>query len=186
MEHCGRPEYNGNIVDELWSKIQAPELQGYVTALKVDHGRNPRDYKDILSDFAGEVANQKVQTTLLIGRNISVMESGSNESTREGKCPTNGVHQQDGKLFIGSYSKEKWHSNEVKPYQKQILEARQAEGRSHRGSGGFHKSRKEKRRVQEIKWNKKKIKSLEASISELKSAPSKVAAVQFQDQTVGS
>ena len=44
---------NGDIVDSLWGRIQAPELQQYINSLKVDYQRNNRNYKEILQDIAG-------------------------------------------------------------------------------------------------------------------------------------
>ena len=42
LEQNGRPVDNGDIVDSLWKKIQDPNRQIFLAALKVEYMRNPR------------------------------------------------------------------------------------------------------------------------------------------------
>ena len=110
LESNQRPAHNGDIVDALWPRIQDSALASYVSSLKVDYQRNPRSYKLILQDIASEVAN-RMKTPFAPGsRNINAVY------TRDGECPSNGVHNDDGSIFIGNYTNDKWHSNLVKPY----------------------------------------------------------------------
>ena len=102
LEDAGREVNNRDIVDDLWSRIQAPELQVYVASLKVNYQQIPRDYKLILQDIAAEVGSQKTVTFAAGTRGVS------ETYTRKGPCPTSGVHTPDGEVFIGGYDKEKW------------------------------------------------------------------------------
>ena len=117
--------------------------------------------------------------------------------TRQGPCPQQGVHKADGSLFIGNYSADQWRSDSVKPYHNEIMKARSNDGGGNTdndGNGGTH-SRSQKRRVNAIKRNKKKLKKLNQKIaaakSELEDLPrkeettTKVAKVHFEDQNAG-
>ena len=57
LEDNGRAVNNMDIVDGLWKRIQATDIQLYVASLKVEYQRNPRSYKLILQDIAAEVGN---------------------------------------------------------------------------------------------------------------------------------
>ena len=59
LEEAGRSVNNGDIVDDLWDRIQAPDLQLYVSSLKIEYQRNPRDYKLILQDITAEPGRMK-------------------------------------------------------------------------------------------------------------------------------
>ena len=162
LEEQGRPVNNGDIVDDLWARIQAPALGQYVAALKVQYQQTPRDYKLILQDIAGEAGTQTKSVTFAPGiRGISATY------TRQGKTPMSGVHTPDGSIFIGSYDKDKWYSESVKQYHEEILAARN-NGESTNG-GGKKQSRGQKRRANAIKRSKKKLKSLKAQIAAAKS-----------------
>ena len=153
LKENGREVHNGDVVDALWKRIQTPELQPYIAALKVDYQQTSRDYKLILQDIAAEIGQQRT-TSFAPGRNVSATY------TRKGPCPTSGVHSADGSIFIGSYDRDKWQSAEVKKYHQEIFQARsQDEGGSSQGSQGT------KRRASAIKRNKKKLKNLKAKIS---------------------
>ena len=52
--------HNSDIIDLIWKKIMIPELSQYVTALKVQFQRQPRDYQDILQDIARKVPSLQV------------------------------------------------------------------------------------------------------------------------------
>ena len=88
--------------------------------------------------------------------------------TRQGKPPTSGVHTSDGSLFIGSYSKDQWFSDNVKPYHQEIMQARKSNGVVKNPNGGGNQSRKQKRHVNSVKRNKRKLKTLESQISTAK------------------
>ena len=59
LEDNGHPVCNEDIIDKLWGQIQtpSPELRSFVSSLKVEVKRNPRNYKLILQDIAAEVEN---------------------------------------------------------------------------------------------------------------------------------
>jgi len=190
LEANGRKVDNGDIVDDLWARIQNTDIQVYVSSLKVDYQRNPRSYQLILQDIAAEIAS-KSSFTFATSRNVSAVY------TRQGPCPQQGVHKADGSLFIGNYSADQWHSDSVKPYHNEIMKARSNDGGGNTdndGNGGTH-SRSQKRRVNAIKRNKKKLKKLNQKIaaakSELEDLPrkeettTKVAKVHFEDQNAG-
>ena len=114
--------HNGDIVDSLWAKIQDGDLTSYLGSLKVDYQRNPRNYKLILQDGASEVAMKK-RTIETKSKDIKE-RSASVVYARSGPCPDKGVHTSDGSLYIGNYDAEKWSHDSVKPYHKNIIEAR--------------------------------------------------------------
>eukprot|EP00980_Cylindrotheca_fusiformis_P016882 scaffold5113_cov72-Cylindrotheca_fusiformis.AAC.1 len=89
--------HNGDIVDGLWSKIQDPDLQYYLSSLMIDYENNPRDYKLILQSIAAKIASNKSSGGSFGGRNVSAV-------TRAGDCPATGAHTADGSLYIGNYS----------------------------------------------------------------------------------
>ena len=160
LEEARRPVNNGDIVDDLWDRIQAPDLQLYVASLKVDFQRNPRDYKLILQDIAAEAGSASSKKTVTFARNVAATY------TKKGPCPTSGVFASDGSIYIGSYGRDKWQSESVKQYHQQIIDARNADGGGNGGSN--HSSRSQKRRANAIKRNKKKLKTLTAKISAAK------------------
>ena len=132
----------------------------YLSALKVDYQREARDYKLILQDIAAEVANQKKVTFAPGTRGVNATY------TKEGSCPAQGLYMSDGSMFIGNYKSDKWNSDSVKPFHKEITTARGSEGKTY--------SRSEKKRVNAVKRNKKKLKKLKSQIS---AAKTKVAAI---------
>jgi hypothetical protein len=162
LEDAGRPVNNGDIVDELWDRIQATDLQLYVASLKIDYQRNPRDYKLILQDIAAE-AGKASTATVTFARGVSATY------TRKGSCPNSGVHTSDGSIYIGSYDRYKWQSDSVRQYHQEILQARNSHGGGNGNERGGHSSRNEKRRLNAIKRNKKKLKKLETKIAAMKS-----------------
>ena len=163
----GRAVCNEDIVDKLWERILAPspKIQMYVEALKVEYQRNPREYKLILQDIAGEVEKETPAAANFGGnRNVAATY------TKQGPCPTTGVHASDGSIFIGSYGKDQWLSDSVKEYHSEIIEARKKQGGA--------PSRTQKRKVNAVKRQKKKLKKLEAKIS---AAESKVRSIKSEE-----
>lgn len=155
LEEHGREVHNGDIVDSLWDRIQTTDLLLCVASLKVDYQRNPRSYKLILQDIAAEVASKKVVSFAPGTRGVSAL------CTREGSCPDQGVHTTNGATHIGNYSNDKWSHDSVKPYRKEILEARSKND----GNMGQNKSFNEKKRVSKaIQRNKRKLKKLKIKI----------------------
>ena len=149
-------------MDDLWDRIQAPDLQVYIAALQVEYQRNPRDYKLILQDIAAKASSSKKPVTFARGVSATY--------TKRGPCPPSGVHAPDGSVFIGSYSKDQWQSDTVKPFHQEIQDARNPDGGGNKGNGGGDRiqSRSQKRRTNAIKRNKKKLKTLTAQISAAK------------------
>ena len=177
LNECGRAQHNGDIVDKLWGRIQNPELQPFVQALKVQYTRTQRDYKDILIDIASQVPT--LSKTPFNPRQRNVSEIGtSGKQTRDGKCPDTGAHTPDGKLFIGTYPANKWHHESVKPYQEAIRSARGSDGKS-------HPSRKQKKYTHtQAKKDKKRIAKLEVKIAQL--STSQEASSTSNDTTEGN
>ena len=149
----GREVNNGDIVDSLWARIQSSDIQMYLSSLKVDYQKDPRSYKLILQDIAAEVATKKQNAFQPRGVNISATY------TRQGPCPTQGVHTANGSIFIGNYDRNKWQHDSVRPYHQDILTARSSE------EGGNPQSRSQKRRINALKRNKKKLKQLTQRIA---------------------
>ena len=109
----------------------------------------------ILQDIAAEVASNKKAAVLLGNlRNVSAAY------TREGSCPSTGVHTSDGAIFIGNYDANRWKSEAVVPYHKEIIEAR--------GKDKQPQSRNEKRRANAVKRSKSKLKKIKSQISKAK------------------
>ena len=154
LEDAGRHVHNGDIVDALWSKIQASELQSYIASLKVDYQRNVRNYKVILQDIASEVASGK-QYSEMKGSSTSI----SVVHTNIGPCPAKGVHTADGSLYIGKYDQEKWIHDSVVPYHKEIYQAR----KKSKYNGGY-KNNSKKRQLDKIN---KKIKAAKVKLEKV-------------------
>ena len=160
LEDNGRPVNNGDIVDDLWSKIQDASLQTYVAALRVDYLRNPRNYKLILQDIASDIASKKrVTFSLPPGNNRTL----SAVYTREGPPPNEGVYKPDGSVYIGMYDANKWRSATVQPHHKEIIDARSRDSVPG-GSPGGGQSRTSKRRANAVKRGKRKIKKLQEQL----------------------
>ena len=107
----------------------------------------------ILQDIAAEV--NKTSTPFTRTSNVSATY------TRDGQCPNTGVHTPNGPV-IGQYDGNKWRSDSFKPYHKQIMDTRAS------GNHGDQTARSQKRRINAIKRNNKKLKSLESKISAAK------------------
>ena len=155
LEDNGRAVNNGDIVDALWRRIQASDIQMYVASLKVEYLRSPRNYKLILQDIAAEVNNN-----IPSGNAFGGQRGVSATYTKKGPCPSSGVHTNDGSVFIGTYSKDQWTSDAVKPHWDEIKKAR-----SESKGDGSQPSRSGKRRINAIKREKKKLKKLKAQVA---------------------
>lgn len=167
LEQNGWEVTNADIVDSLWKKIQDSSLQTYLAALKVEYQQNPRSYKLILQDIAAEVEDKKVPSFAGWTANINAVY------TKEGNVPTSGVHTSDGSIFIGSYNANKWKSDNVKPYHKEIINAQAREGG---GSGNKHPSQSNKRKANVLKRSKSKIKKLKSQL--------KISAAKLEEATM--
>jgi len=126
--------------------------------LKVAYKSNPRDYKLILQDIAGEVESNSTPADGFGGR-----RGISATYTKQGSCPASGVHCPDGSIYIGTYSKDQWLSDSVKPHWDEIKEAR-----SKTKGGDGQMSRSGKRRVNAIKREKRKLKKIKAKVAAVK------------------
>ncbi len=164
LEENGRPVHNGDIVDALWARIQSSDIQNYLASLRVDYQRNPdRNYKLILQDIAGEVAMKRQSSFVPTARNVAATY------TKDGNCPTEGVHTANGSIFIGNYDPSEWNHPTVKPHQQEILNAREASKNGNNNSGGHNRSYNSKKRIaNSIKANKRALKKLRLRISEAK------------------
>ena len=157
LEDNGRAVNNGDIVDGLWKRIQSADIQLYVASLKIEYQRSPRSYKLILQDIAAEVGNATPS-----GNNFGGGRGVSATYTKSGPCPKKGVHTSDGSVFIGTYGKDQWLSESVKPHHDEIREARS------QNNGGQIQSRSQKRNINAVKREKKKLKKLKAQVAATK------------------
>ena len=155
LEDNGRAVNNMDIVDGLWMRIQATDIQLYVASLKVEYQRNPRSYKLILQDIAAEVGNITPS-----GNSFGGNRGIAATYTKQGPCPSKGVHTTDGSIYIGTYSKDQWLSDEVKSHHDEIRDAR-----SKQSNGPPVVSRNQKRRINAVKRVKNKLKKLKAEVA---------------------
>ena len=95
----------------------------------------------------------------MTGKKKVIFAEGTQEKnamcTRDGNCPTQGVHTSDDSLFNGNYSVKKWNSDAVKPYHQEILNVGT---NSKKGNGSNVQSRSVKRKAKTVKHNKRKLK----------------------------
>ena len=134
-----------------------PELSQYVTALKVQFQRQPRDYQQILQDIASQVPSLHVPNF----RKAS--EIGTQDHSQTKGCPDKGAYDEHGKLYIGTYPFHKWTDESVKPHWDAIRSAR-SQGKDKENS---QKKYQEKKREQA---------QLETTISQLLTKKSRIEA----------
>jgi hypothetical protein len=91
------------------------------------------------------------------------------EYTFDGNAPTTGVHTADGKLYCGTYSPDRWFSDDIKPFRDQIIELRNkyGNGSNRKKSGnrnrGNDQAKDARRQLQELKkQNKETTRNLSA------------------------
>ena len=144
-----------DIVDGLWKRIQATDIQLYVASLKEEYQCNPRSYKLILQDITTDVGNINPSSNRFGGRRGIVATY-----TKQGQCSSKGVHTPDGLVYIGTYTKDQWLSNDVKAYHKEIRDAR-----TKHSNGPPVVSRNQKRRINAVKRAKNKLKKLKAEVA---------------------
>ena len=70
------------------------------------------------------------------------------------------MHTTDGSIYIGTYSKDQWLSEEVKSHHDEIRDAR-----SKQSNGPPTVSRNQKRRINAVKRAKNKLKKLKAEVA---------------------
>ena len=121
----------------------------------MEYQRNPRSYKLILQDIAAEVGNITPS-----GNSFGGSRGIAATYTKQGPCPGKGVHTSDGSIFIGTYSKDQWLSDEVKPHHEEIRNAR-----TKNTSGPPIISRNQKRHINAVKRAKNKLKKLKAEVA---------------------
>jgi len=145
----------------------ASELNTFISTLNVEFSRiQTCSYKLLLQDIAAEIATRK-GTTPVDRRGVNATY------TKEGNCPQTGVHTPDGKIYIGSYPRDKWSSDLVKPYHAEIT----ANCNSSEG-GGTNSTRNQKRTVNAVKRQKRKLKALKEKV---KTAEAAVTAIASND-----
>ena len=115
-----------------------PELSQYVTALKVQFQRQPRDYQQILQDIASQVPSLHVPDF----RKASKV--GTQDHSQTKGCPDKGAYDKHGKLYIGTYPFHKWTDESVKPHWDEIHSA----GSQGKEKESSHKKYQEKKREQ--------------------------------------
>ena len=70
------------------------------------------------------------------------------------------MHNPDGSVYIGTYTKDQWLSNNVKAYHEEICDAR-----TKHSNGPPVVSRNQKRRINAVKRAKNKLKKLKAEVA---------------------
>jgi hypothetical protein len=138
--------------------VQNAELAQHLSALKVRQSFNARTSRQILQEIAKEIPN------LSKGSNLQPRISETHQTeeyTFEGTAPSTGVHTADGKLFCGTYSPNRWFSDNTKPFRDQIIELRNKHGRGsnrnkgNRGNGQAKEATK--RQLQELKTQNEEL-----------------------------
>ena len=142
----------------------------YLSTLKVEYSRTPRNYKLILQDIASEVSSKKTTTFGGTAQISCTATDNHNQYTKSGRCPDQGVHTSDGKIYIGSYSPQRWRQDDVRPYHDEIRTARsQSSGGNGTGQhNSTHPSRKAKKLRNELKRTKRKLSKLQSVVNELR------------------
>ena len=182
--------HNGDVVDLIWRRIMNSELRGFIDALKVDHIRSPTNYRAVLQEIATQIPTISTSSFFRGSpRGVSELRQDSQEYTRDGKCPTTGVHTSDGKLYIGNFIGPRWMDDDVRPHHDKIRAAQLKHGgHNPRGTGGGYKGRNsgsnhfnfQKKKNQNLIWkNKQKVVKLQAQVAKLKG----VQAQKQQDNT---
>jgi hypothetical protein len=97
LDKYNRKMHNEDVVDLVWKKMTNPELSQYVTALKVQFQREPRNYQAILQDIASQVPNVRIdnfrktsEVTTQEGGTKNCPESGANILSRNGSANQSG------------------------------------------------------------------------------------------------
>ena len=109
----------------------------------------------ILQDIAAEVGNITPS-----GNSFGGNRGIAATYTKQGPCPSKGVHPTAGSIYIGTYSKDQWLSDEVKSHHDEIRDAR-----SKQSNGPPVVSRNQKRRINAVKRVKNKLKKLKAEVA---------------------
>ena len=92
--------------------IQSSSLKSYLASFKVDYVGNPtRSYKLILQDISAGVAS-KHRVVFASGDGNHDIASAYN---CQGNCPNQGVHTNEGSVFIVTYDANRWQHKYVKP-----------------------------------------------------------------------
>jgi hypothetical protein len=143
---AGRPKHDGDVIDWIWSHIQNGELSQFLSALKVGQSFQVRTSREILQEIAKEIPNLSKGPSFQ--PRISEIHQ-TDDFTLDGEAPATGVHTTDGKLYCGTYSPDRWFSDEIKPFREQIMGIRKKHGKG--GGGGRSNSRnKAKRKLQQL------------------------------------
>lgn len=162
LTECNRTPHDGDLVDGLWPRIQNVELAPFVNALKVQYQIDQRPFYEILQDIASQIPNLTESSKEF--RNVSEVSTNpevSKDISTSTECPEDGAFDEDGKLFIGSYTAEKWKSISVQPHRGKIIKAR-------KNNAKYNKQGKEGDDDANAKWKKKFVDKNKQTISELK------------------
>ena len=149
-ERDGRTMSDIDIFYAIWYKVQLYRIYHYKSALQVQHSLNPCVWKNILNTIITQVSKLSVSKNI---RNVYEV-SLSNRYTHDGDFPDSRVRNFNGCAFIGSYPNNKWHSDSVKPYWEEIINARVNDGN--------HVSRKKKTMRNKIKRERHKLNKIKS------------------------
>ena len=97
LEEYNRAPYDRDIVENLWNKIQNPDLNLFVEALNVQYSQNLCEYKLFFQDIAAKIP---ILRRVTFKRNVSEVMIFSKSYTIERMCPTNGVFNAERKFLI--------------------------------------------------------------------------------------
>lgn len=142
-----RAPHNGDVVDALWSKIQNSDLVPYMSALKLQYQMKERTFQELPQDIATQIPNI-IQASRSF-RNVSEVTTNNNNNgnnidistvTQDGNCPDEGAYNGDGKLFIETYTYQRWNNLSVKTHHGKIRKAHNklntGKGKNNKAGGG--------------------------------------------------
>ena len=96
LEKGSRGMHNANIVEIICQRASNAELGQYLTDPKVQFQHQPRNYREVLQNIASHVPSIGVDT-LRKSSEVSV------QVTDSGGAPNQGVYDNNGLLFHGTY-----------------------------------------------------------------------------------
>ena len=96
----------------IWKKVTNPELNQYVSALKVQFQREPQKYPQALQDIASQIPMFPINTF----RKVSEVGMIVDDNSGFDECPNSGAYGVDENIYIGNYPYHKWKDNSVRPH----------------------------------------------------------------------
>jgi len=98
---------------------------------------------------------------------ISQVSSNKSHYTDQGDCPSDGVYNKSGQVFVGSYPTSKWNQPSVKPFHEEIRTARTQFGFTSNSSNKRSNPRQHQRQVKKLKTKLKKAQKKNRTLSKL-------------------